>query len=129
MAFSLSNFKVAKQNVPGAGPATREKFRSLDWPAYILLGSGTVLLCLGLLWANNPYPWSNAHVLAPLLVGLIILLALTVYACKFKTDGLFNHALFTNRNFPISLMALAAEGGIYMVAAVFFPCSLSVLPN
>ncbi|KAK5406884.1 hypothetical protein LTR06_008379 [Exophiala xenobiotica] len=106
---------------------TREKLRSLDWPAYGLLGSGTVLLCLGLLWAENPYSWSDAHVLAPLLTGLVILLALVIYAWKYKPDGLFNHALFKKRNFPISVLALAIEGATYMSAAVFFPYSLSVL--
>ncbi|KAK4897775.1 hypothetical protein LTR27_004547 [Elasticomyces elasticus] len=105
----------------------REKIRQLDWPAYLLLGSGTVLLCLGLLWAQNPYSWSDAHVLAPLLLGTVLLLVLAAYAWKVKKDGLFHHLLFRDRNFPISIIASAIEGMGYMTTAVFFPYSLAVL--
>ncbi|KAK6383729.1 hypothetical protein LTS17_003021 [Exophiala oligosperma] len=105
----------------------REKVAALDWPAYFLLGTGCTLLCLGLLWAENPYPWKDAHVLAPLLIGVVLLSILAVYATKFKKDGLFHHALFHHRNFPISVVGSAIEGMGYMTAAVFFPYALSVL--
>lgn len=105
----------------------REKVAALDWPAYLLLGTGTVLLCLGLLWAENPYTWRDAHVLAPLLIGGVLLIILAIYSMRFKKDGLFHHALFHDRNFPISVVASAVEGMGYMTAAVFFPYALSVL--
>jgi hypothetical protein len=105
----------------------REKVRALDWTAYSLLTSGTVLLCLGLLWAQNPYAWRDAHVLAPLLVGATLVIVLIVYSTKFKKDGLFHHDLFHDRNFPISAAASAIEGMGYMTAAVFFPYALAVL--
>lgn len=105
----------------------KEKVRALDWIAYLLLGIGTVLFCLGLLWAKNPYAWNDAHVLAPLLIGAILLVVLVIYATRFKKDGLFHHALFHDRNFPISAVASALEGMGYMTAAVFFPYALSVL--
>jgi hypothetical protein len=105
----------------------REKVTALDWPAYFLLGTGCTLLCLGLLWGENPYPWKDAHVLAPLLIGVVLLGALAVYATKIKKDGLFHHALFQHRNFPISVVGSALEGMGYMTAAVFFPYALSVL--
>lgn len=104
-----------------------EKVRALDWPAYLLLGSGCVLLCLGLLWAENPYSWRDTHVITPLLIGAVMLILLAVYATEFRTDGLFNHALFHDRNFPISVVASAIEGMAYMISAVFFPYALSVL--
>ena len=105
----------------------KDKVHALDWTAYLLLGSGTVLLCLGLLWAENPYPWKDAHVLAPLLVGAALLIVLAVYSTRFKKDGLFHHDLFHDRNFPISAAASAIEGMGYMTAAVFFPYALAVL--
>ncbi|EXJ75906.1 uncharacterized protein A1O5_00414 [Cladophialophora psammophila CBS 110553] len=105
----------------------KDKVHALDWTAYILLGSGTVLLCLGLLWAENPYAWKDAHVLAPLLIGAALLIVLAVYATRFKKDGLFHHDLFHDRNFPISATASAIEGMGYMTAAVFFPYALAVL--
>jgi MFS family permease len=104
-----------------------EKVHALDWPAYLLLGSGTVLLCLGLLWAENPYSWKDVHVLTPLIIGGVLLIILAVYATRFKNDGLFHHALFHDRNFPIAVVASAIEGMGYVTAAVFFPYALSVL--
>lgn len=105
----------------------KQKLRALDWPAYLLLGSGTVLFCLGLLWAQNPYPWKDAHVFVPLVVGGLLLIATAIYAWKFKKDGLFHHALFHDRNFPLSLAASATEGMAYMAAAVFFPYAVAIL--
>lgn len=105
----------------------KEKVAALDWPAYFFLGSGCTLLCLGLLWAENPYPWKDAHVLVPLLIGAALLIILAVYSTRFKKDGLFHHALFHDRNFPISVIASAIEGMGYMTAAVFFPFALAVL--
>lgn len=105
----------------------RQKVHSLDWIAYILLGSGTVIFCLGLSWAQNPYAWKDAHVLGPLLIGAFLLMVLCIYAWKFKSDGLFHHHLFRNRNFAISLLASATEGLCYMAAAVYFPTALAVL--
>lgn len=105
----------------------REKVAALDWPAYFLLGTGCTLLCLGLLFAENPYAWKDAHVLAPLLIGLVLLIILAIYATRYKKDGLFHHALFHHRNFAISVVGSAIEGMGYMIAAVFFPYALSVL--
>jgi MFS family permease len=43
---------------------TKEKLRRLDWMAYFLLATGTVLFVIALSWAENPYPWRSAAVLA-----------------------------------------------------------------
>jgi MFS family permease len=104
-----------------------EKIRALDWMAYFLVTSGMVLVCLGLSWAQNPYPWTNAHVLAPFLIGCGLLFALVIYSWKFKRDGLLHHDLFHDRNFPISLWCIFFEGAAFMGANVFVPYSLSVL--
>lgn len=106
---------------------TREKLRSLDSIGYAFLTAGCVLLCLGLSWAQNPYAWDDAHVLAPFLLGIFFLVCLIVYAWKFKDDGLLHHALFRDRNFPIALIAVFIEGMAFMAANVYFPYSLSVL--
>jgi len=105
----------------------REKLRALDWTACALITSGTVLFCLGLSWAQRPYAWHNVHVLAPLVIGGALLIGLAVYSWKFKKDGLFHHALFQDRNYIISLLALFIEGLSYMAAGLYFPAALSVV--
>jgi hypothetical protein len=41
--------------------------------------SSTILLLLALTWAGGAYAWSDAHVAAPLTVGLVLLVAFCVY--------------------------------------------------
>lgn len=109
---------------------TRHKLRQLDWIGYALLVTGVVLFCLGLSWANNPYPWNNAHVLGPFLVGCFFLGLTGLYEWKFKSDGLFHHALFRNRNFSISLVTIFIEGMGGFAANYFLPFQISVFnPN
>lgn len=105
----------------------KQKITSLDWIGYIFLATGTVLFCLGLTWAQNPYRWTNPHVLVPLLVGVMLLCILAVYAWRFRKDGLFHHSLFCDRNYVISLIAIFIEGMSYMAAGIYFPASLSVV--
>lgn len=106
---------------------TRQKLASLDWIGYFLVASGTVLLCLGLSWAQNPYPWTDPHVLAPFIIGAFLLIALGIYSWKFKKDGLLHHSLFQHRNFAVSIIAVFIEGMAFMAANVYFPYVLSVL--
>lgn len=103
------------------------KLQKLDWAGFAMVGSGVTLLCLGLSWAQNPYPWVNAHVLAPFLVGVAILLGLIAYEWKFKKDGLFHHSLFRHRNFALALGCIYVEGHSAFAANYFVPFQLSTL--
>ncbi|KAF7556352.1 hypothetical protein G7046_g6328 [Stylonectria norvegica] len=105
----------------------KQKLQALDWISYGLVASGTALFCLGLSWAQNPYPWTDAHVLAPFLIGVALLAVLGVYAWKFKKDGLLHHALFQDRNMVISLICVFIEGMAFMAANVYFPYTISVV--
>ena len=40
-------------------------------------------------------PWKDAHVIAPLLVGIATIAALVVYESVVIRDGMFNHELFS----------------------------------
>lgn len=104
-----------------------EKMRSLDWAGYFMVAAGVSLLCIGLSWAENPYPWKSAHVLGPFLVGVAILLVLVVYEWRFKKDGLFHHGLFHRRNFAIALVCSYIEGSGAFATNYFVPFQLSVM--
>ena len=92
----------------------KEKLGRLDWVAYLLLAIGLVLFTMGLSWGLNPYPWSNAHVLGPLLVGAAFFIALVVHQTFFKKDGLVHHDLFKkDRNFAVALGCFFADGIIF----------------
>lgn len=103
-----------------------EKVRRLDWIGYALLTSGLVLFCLGLSWSQNPYPWTDGHVLATFLTGVVLTLALVVYEWRFKRDGMLHHGLFRGRNFPIAVFCVFCEGLSFFCANNYFAFEVSV---
>src|ERR1700722_12047452 len=105
----------------------KEKLRQLDWVGYTLLAAGLVLFCVALSWSQNPYPWTNAHVLATFLIGVFLSLALILYEWRFKRDGMFHHGLFGSRNFAIALGCVFVEGLIFFSANNYFSFEVSTL--
>jgi cobalamin synthase len=73
---------------------TSENIARLNWVAYILLAVVLTLFTIGLSWGDNPYSWSNPHVIAPLVVGGAFMIALFVHQMFIKKDGLVHHDLF-----------------------------------
>ncbi|PVH83866.1 MFS general substrate transporter [Cadophora sp. DSE1049] len=105
-----------------------EKLRQLDWIGYGFLMTGVVLFSMGLSWAQNPYKWTDAHVLAPLVAGAVLLICLVVYETWFKRDGMFNHELFKrDRNFGLALGCFFADGIVFFAANAYFGMEMSIL--
>lgn len=104
---------------------TREKIARLDWVGYGLLTTGLTLFCLGLSWSQNPYPWTNSHVLATFLVGLVLTVVLIIHQWRFKRDGMFHNDLFRRRNFPIAAFCIFCEGITFFAANNYFAFEVS----
>jgi hypothetical protein len=51
------------------GKSRRQQLKELDFVGLVLFGGGLTVFLTGVSWGNNPYPWTGAHVLAPLLLG------------------------------------------------------------
>lgn len=105
----------------------RQKLGRLDWIGFGLLTSGLILFCMGLSWSQNPYHFTNPHVLAPFLVGVALIAGLIVYEVFVKKDGMFHHALFRHRNFPLALTCVFVEGLIFFTANNYFAFQVSVV--
>jgi hypothetical protein len=105
-----------------------EKLQKLDWIGYFLFTSGLVLFSIGLSWSQNPYEWTDVHILAPFLIGVALIAALAVYETKFKKDGMFHHGLFSNGyNFVIALVCVFVEGLSFFAANNYFAFEVGVL--
>ncbi|EKG11270.1 Pyridoxal phosphate-dependent enzyme beta subunit [Macrophomina phaseolina MS6] len=84
--------------------------------SFLFIGSSALIL-LALDWAAGTYPWSDAHVIAPLVIGCILLIVFGVYEWKARPDGLVAHVFFrSGPNFPLSVFAFAVEGWIFYSA-------------
>lgn len=111
------------------GLSTSEKLQRLDWIGYALLTSGLVLFCVGLSYYQNPYEWRDVHVLAPFLIGLVLISCLGIYEWKFTSTGMFHHGLFHGaapRNFVLALVCVFVEGLVFFAANTYFPYSVSI---
>jgi MFS family permease len=106
----------------------KEKLRNLDWTGYAFLATGLILFCVGLIWSQNPYPWTDAHVLVTFLLGIAISAGLIVYETRFKKDGMFHHMLFNRgRNFALALGCIFVEGVVFFTCTGYYPFQVSVL--
>jgi len=75
------------------------------------------LMLLALDWAGGVYAWHDAHVVAPLTIGLVALVGFALYEWKGREDGLVAHVFFKNGpNFSLSVFAFAVEGWIFYSA-------------
>lgn len=104
----------------GAG----QKMRELDWLGYGMFTAGITLFCVALQWSNNPYGWDNAHVLAPFVISVLVLFMLGIHQWKFRTDGLFHHRLFSDRNFVVSVTSMFVEGLSFFTTNSYFVMEL-----
>ena len=108
--------------------SNKEKLSRLDWVAYGLLALAVVLFVMGLSWAENPYSWKDTHVLAPLLIGAVIGIALIIHQVKFQKQGLFHHDLFRgDRNFALVLFIIFIDGAAFCAANGYYAFEVSVL--
>ncbi|KAH9993506.1 major facilitator superfamily domain-containing protein [Russula compacta] len=61
-------------------PATlKEKLSKMDFIGNLLIIGSITSVVIGLTWGGVQYPWSSAHVLSPLIVGLIGLVVFAIY--------------------------------------------------
>lgn len=98
----------------------RGKLAHLDWVGYGLLVAGSVLLCFALT-SSVSSSWTSAVVLAPLLVGALVLGIFGLYEWKFRKDGLVHHGLFSRgRNFYVAIFCIFAEGMVFFAAISYY---------
>ncbi|EJD40163.1 MFS general substrate transporter [Auricularia subglabra TFB-10046 SS5] len=77
----------------------------------------TTLLLISLDWAGTTFPWHDAHVAAPLTIGLVLLATFCVYEWKGRSDGLVAHVFFNwGPNFPLAIFGMAVEGWVFYSA-------------
>ncbi|KAL1844144.1 hypothetical protein VTK73DRAFT_2655 [Phialemonium thermophilum] len=106
---------------PPKGETVRMSARDYVWAcdpvgSLLFIGSATLML-LALDWAGGAYAWSNPHVVAPLVIGLVLLVCFCAYEWKGRDDGLVAHVFFhKNANFALSVFAFAVEGWIFYSA-------------
>ena len=63
--------------------------KRIDWIGNLLWIGAFIALMFGLISGGNLYPWKSAAVIASLLVGFVLGMALAVHQIWIKKDGIF----------------------------------------
>ncbi|KIV90325.1 hypothetical protein PV10_07639 [Exophiala mesophila] len=87
-----------------------DKLKSLDLVGMGTFTAGAILFSVGLVWANSPYPWTNARILGTFIIGSLLLLAFLGYEWLVKKDGIAHHGLFKDKNYIVALTTAFQEG-------------------
>ncbi|TCD64404.1 hypothetical protein EIP91_004120 [Steccherinum ochraceum] len=118
IAFILVFFFLRVRTPPGT---MREKFSRIDWSGNLIIVAGTTLAVLGLTWAGTRYPWSSAHVLAPLLIGLLLIIAFGVYEVCVPGEPTIPFKVLVHRNTIAGYVGTAVHGVVSISAIYYLP--------
>ncbi|KAF4564077.1 hypothetical protein EYR36_003328 [Pleurotus pulmonarius] len=95
----------------------REKIGRMDWIGNLIVVAATTSCVIALTWSGIQFSWRSAHVLVPLLVGLIGLAAFLVYEAYFPKNPVVRINLLTQQTNLIANRAL-----VYFMPVYFQAC-------
>ncbi|CAO2655044.1 Nn.00g117770.m01.CDS01 [Neocucurbitaria sp. VM-36] len=100
----------------------RHVLRQVDYIGGILSTTGITLFMMGLQWGASQYPWGSAHNVAPLVLGLVLLIAFFIWEF-YAPYPMVPRALFSKakRTMIVILLITFLSGGNYFVMLLFWP--------
>jgi hypothetical protein len=103
-----------------------QKLGRLDLSGCGLLTAGLTLLLTGLNLGGIIFAWTDAPVLATLIVGIVTLFAFALYEWKITKTGILHHDLFRGgkdrgRTFALCVGLIFIEGIILFAYTIFYP--------
>ncbi|RDW83052.1 MFS general substrate transporter-15 [Coleophoma crateriformis] len=124
------------QPTPAANDLVQEvttlkaKILTIDFGGQALFLSGTILITLALTWGGSSYVWSSANVLAPLVIGIFLIITFVAWEYLMVPGRLIARKLPQQRpTIPWTLMAQRNMGllfcvnfatGMAMIAVLYF---------
>ncbi|KAF2646390.1 MFS general substrate transporter [Massarina eburnea CBS 473.64] len=96
--------------------------RNFDYGGLLLYTAGLVLFILGLSSGGSLYPWTDAKVIAPIVVGFLCLIALFVYESYVDLkEPLIPLHFFRHRGWVAAMMSLSIGASVYYSQAIIWP--------
>jgi MFS family permease len=103
------------------------RLQKIDWPGVFLVAAGLTIFLIGLEYGGNPYKWTSARVLAPLIIGGVCLVAFALWETIGTKNGLLGHSLFQDRNYTVVLLLNFVGGMVLFGGQAFLPQELILL--
>ena len=97
-----------------------QKIAQIDLVGCGLLTTGLTLFLTALNLGGGLYSWTNARVLAVLIIGILTLGLFAGYEWKGTKTGILHHDLFAVRTFPICVSLIMLENFMGFAYIVFY---------
>ena len=115
-----------RHNVDGLSAATILK--RIDWGGAFLSITGVTLFLVGLQYGGYEVPWTDAKALAPLIVGIILIIAFPVYEYFVPEYPMAPGAIFKGQRVVVMAYIIVFIAGMLFYSVLgFFPLMLQSL--
>lgn len=107
------------------GRTNKQILAEIDFVGGFLSISGMITFLAGLQWGGYQYPWKSAHVIAPLVIGFLLLFVIfPIWEIKFAKFPMFPSRMRqpgTARTLIFTLIITAISGANFFSVLMFWP--------
>ncbi|KAK8212787.1 hypothetical protein M8818_002952 [Zalaria obscura] len=115
-------FYFPPPRVNSLGLTRREVLSQIDYVGGLLSVSGMLLFMMGMQWGGYQYKWSTAHVLAPLILGIILIVAFFLWEAYGAQYPMFPKRLRQDpRILGLTLVITFISGANFFSIIMFWP--------
>jgi MFS family permease len=116
-------FYFPPQRPNSAALSRRETLRRIDYVGGLLSIGGLILFVMGVQWGGYQYGWGTAHVLVPLILGIVLIIAFGFYEVKVAKFPMFPAVIFTGepRVLALTLWITFVSGMNFFSILLFWP--------
>lgn len=105
-----------------SGLTNRQIIAQIDFVGGFLSIGGIILFIAALLWGGSQYPWHSAHVLAPLIIGVVFMIAFVFWEIYGTDHPMFPARLRKDpRILALTLIITFISGGNFFAVLLFWP--------
>ncbi|KAI9024878.1 major facilitator superfamily domain-containing protein [Hyaloraphidium curvatum] len=119
-ALAMAGIVLFLRVPPPPDKSIRAMLRRVDYGGAALCIVGVTLFLLGLTWSIEA-GWASAKCLAPLLIGVALMVGFVLYEWKVPAEPNVPLRLFRNRNFSICVFVMFTMGWSMNGAAFYIP--------
>ncbi|EXJ61054.1 hypothetical protein A1O7_05207 [Cladophialophora yegresii CBS 114405] len=100
-----------------------QQIKEVDYIGFLLYTGGLTIFLIGLTWAGTPgHAWKSASVIAPIIVGILTLVACFIYDFTVPQQPFFPLSLFRQvREFTVLLVVVFVAGMVFYSFAGLLP--------
>ncbi|GKZ37855.1 hypothetical protein AbraIFM66950_009645 [Aspergillus brasiliensis] len=125
-AGTYLGYRPPKQRTIYSDLSLKQKILCLDLVGLVMFMVGLTLFLVALNLGGGLARWTSARVLVTLILGLVILIAFTVYEWKTTGTAMVHHDLFrggrnAGRSYAIFLVLIFIEGIMLFAYMLFYP--------